>query len=209
MDGRLRDRVMKWWRSIDRWPSRPRGFRIMPLQLHRRQGCQGRMPTRPPSMGFIQIKRWRSTTSERFFARWRWASRVSISRPPLSPRTRPHRGTRRRQIPSPTIHLGRSRRRTAPRMMTRLRRTTLRWRWALMMRPGPRTSDHRRRTMPRRIRRGMYILRSRCSGDLTPSRLNLLQQLQPLFDHSVPRIQIRGAGIGVDGVPDLIITALV
>lgn len=70
-------------------------------------------------------------------------------------------------------------------------------------------TDRIRRPMRRSVRRRVDILRSRSSRHRTPIRLYLLQQPQPILDGLVIRVQVRRPRIRINGVPDLIVTALV
>jgi len=55
----------------------------------------------------------------------------------------------------------------------------------------------------------MHILWTWCCGKLGTCCLRLLQQLQPLSDRCVPRVQFRRSSIGINGIGDLVVAALV
>ena len=55
----------------------------------------------------------------------------------------------------------------------------------------------------------MHVLWTGSCGELSACCLCLLQQLQSLGDRCVPRIQLRRSSIGVDGVGNLVVAALV
>ncbi len=55
----------------------------------------------------------------------------------------------------------------------------------------------------------MHVLRTRSSRERLAGLLGVLQQLQTLRDRSVGRVELSRASIGVDGIGDLVVAALV